>query len=177
MMHIFARIADCLRCTRGTAMTEFILIVPMMTLMLTGVMEVTGLLQLDRKLQNAAYATADLATQNPKLNNTRLADIFTAADLVVQPYVNSGLAVGIASVVFDPDTGNPSVDWTESLRGGSVPEAATLAVGMGAPGESVVVVRANYTYTTLFGDFVFSGLDLEEVAFARPRRSLKVTRE
>jgi Flp pilus assembly protein TadG len=176
-MRVFASIAGCLRCSRGAAMTEFILIVPMMVLMLTGVVEVAGLLQLDRKLQNAAYATADLSTQNPSLNDTRLADIFAAANLVLQPYIDTGLSVGIASVVFDADTGAASVDWTESLRGGTVPDAATLAVGMGGPGESVVVVRANYTYVPLFGDFVIPGVPLEETAFARPRRSLKVTRE
>ena len=62
-MRILPAIAACLRCNRGAAMTEFVLIVPMMALMLAGAVEVTGLLRLDRKLQNAAYATADLSTQ------------------------------------------------------------------------------------------------------------------
>ncbi len=80
-----------------------------MALMLAGAVEVTGLLRLDRKLQNAAYATADLSTQRPNLSDTRLADIFAAADLVIQPYIDQDLSIGISSVVFDPDDGSASV--------------------------------------------------------------------
>ena len=135
-MRILPAIAACLRCNRGAAMTEFVLIVPMMALMLAGAVEVTGLLRLDRKLQNAAYATADLSTQRPNLSDTRLADIFAAADLVIQPYIDQDLSIGISSVVFDPDDGSASVDWSESLRGGTVPDATEKAVGMGPPGTA-----------------------------------------
>jgi len=176
-MRILPAIAACLRCNRGAAMTEFVLIVPMMALMLAGAVEVTGLLRLDRKLQNAAYATADLSTQRPNLSDTRLADIFAAADLVIQPYIDQDLSIGISSVVFDPDDGSASVDWSESLRGGTVPDATEKAVGMGPPGDSVVVVRASYTYKPVFGTFVFGEIALEEIAFARPRRSSSIARE
>ncbi|MEX2616655.1 MAG: TadE/TadG family type IV pilus assembly protein [Alphaproteobacteria bacterium] len=177
MMRLSDHFVRCLQCTRGAALTEFILIVPMMALMLAGVVEATAMLRLDRKLQNAAYATADLTTQKPLLQNTRLADIFSAADLVIQPYLEQGLSVGISSVKFDPDDGTPSVDWVESLRGGTVANAIGLAAGLGTPGSSVVIVRAQYTYTPLFGDLVFGNIHLEEVAFAHPRRSASIARE
>lgn len=177
MMRLPHHLVRCLRCTRGAALTEFVLIVPMMALMLTGVVEATALLRLDRKLQNAAYATADLTTQKPILKNARLADIFSAANLVIQPYLEQGLSVGISSVVFDPDDGSPSVDWAESLRGGVVADATGLAAGLGTPGSSVVIVRAQYTYTPLFGNLVFGDIQLEEVAFAHPRRSASIARE
>ena len=170
-------IIRCLQCSRGAALTEFVLIVPMMALMLAGVVEATAMLRLDRKLQNAAYATADLATQKPTLKNSRLADIFAAADLVIQPYLEQGLSVGISSVIFDSDDGTPNVEWTESLRGGTVADAASLATGMGPPGDSVVIVRARYTYTPMFGDLVFGNIQLEEVAFSHPRRSASIERE
>lgn len=172
-----ARILACLRCNRGAALSEFVLIVPAMVLMLTGVVEVTSLLRLDRKLQNAAYATADLATQSPNLSDARLADIFTASDLVVQPFAAGGLAIGIVSVVYDPDDGVPAVDWNESLRGGTVPDATVTAAGLGPPGDSVVIVRATYQYVPIFGDYVFGTINLSETAIARPRRSAVVSRD
>lgn len=165
------------RCREGSALTEFVLIAPMMALLFLGSVEATRLLRLDRKLQNAAYATADLITQKPGLDDNRLADILLAADLVMQPFEVQGMSLGISSVVFDPGDGNASVDWSEALRGGTVPDAATQADGMGPPGDSVVIVRATYTYVPLFGDFVFGGFELEEKAFARPRRSSTVVRE
>jgi len=164
------------RCRRGSAMVEFVLVVPALVLLFGGVIEATNLLRLDRKLQNAAHATADLITQNPTLSNAQLANILTAADLVMQPFAPDGLALGISSVVFDPDDGDPQVDWTESQRGGDVPDAETLAAGLGPPGQSVVIVRATYQYTPVLGDLIFGSIPLEEKAFTRPRRSSTVVR-
>lgn len=168
---------NCLRCRKGSAMTEFVLIVPIMAFLFAGAVEATRLLRLDRKLQNAAYTTADLVTQKPTLNDDRMNDILFAADLVMQPFAVEGMALGVSSVVFDPDDGSTSVDWTESLRGGTVPDALTEADGMGPPGDSVVIVRATYDYTPIFGEFVFGTFAIEEKAFARPRRSATVVRE
>ncbi|MDD9906774.1 MAG: pilus assembly protein [Rhodospirillaceae bacterium] len=170
-------LAHCLRCRRGSAITEFVLILPMMALLFAGTVEGTRLLRLDRKLQGAAYATADLITQRPSIDNDRMTDVLVAADMVMEPFVVEGLGVGVSSVVFDPVDGTPSVDWTESHRGGTVPDAVSQAAGMGPPGDSVVIVRATYEYVPLFGDLVFGTIALEELAFARPRRSSSVTRE
>jgi Flp pilus assembly protein TadG len=170
-------IVNCLRCRKGSALTEFVLIVPMMALLFAGAVEATSLLRLDRKLQNAAYATADLITQKTSLGDERLADILAAADLVMQPFVVDGLSVGVSSVVFDPDDGVAAVDWSETHRGGTVPNAVTQAEGMGPPGDSVVIVRATYDYVPIFGDFIFGSIALEEISFARPRRSSTVERE
>jgi Flp pilus assembly protein TadG len=149
----------------------------MMALLLMGAVEAIRLLQLDRKLQNAAYTTADLVTHKPTVGNDRMADIMVAADLVMQPFIVEGLAIGVTSVVFDPDDGSASIDWSESLRGGTVPDAVLQANGMGPPGDSVVIVRATYEYVPLFGEFVFGSISLEEKAFARPRRSALIARE
>jgi Flp pilus assembly protein TadG len=174
---MIAEFSRCLRCRKGSALTEFVLILPMMALLFGGTVEGTRLLRLDRKLQNAAYATADLITQNPSVDDDRMEDVLFAADLVMEPFVVGGLSVGVSSVAFDPVDGTPTVDWSESHRGGTVPNAVAQAVGMGPPGDSVVIVRATYDYVPLFGDLIFGSIALEEMAFARPRRSTSVTRE
>ena len=145
--------------------------------LLAGVVVQTALCRLDRKLLNAVDGVAERTNQKLTLKNPRVADIFSAVDLVVQPFLKQGLSVGISSVIFDAEDGTPLVDWTESLRGGTVPDAASLATGLGPAGDSVVVVRASYTYTPIFGDLVFGNIQLEEVAFAHPRRSALIERE
>jgi Flp pilus assembly protein TadG len=174
---MIAALKKCLSCRSGAALTEFVLIVPMMAMLFAGAVEATRLLRLDRKLQNAAYATADLIAQRPSLDDDRMADILFAADLVMQPFAVNGLGVGISSVVFDPDDGAAAVDWTENHRGGTVPDAVVQADGMGQPGASVVIVRATYDYVPIFGEFIFGAFELEEKAFARPRRSAAIARD
>jgi len=153
------------------------LILPMMALLFAGTVEATRLLRLDRKLQSAAYATADLVTQKPSIDDGRMSDVLFAADLVMEPFVVDGLSVGVSSVVFDPADGSAAIDWAESHRGGTVPDALTQAAGMGPPGDSVVIVRATYDYVPMFGELIFGTIALEELAFARPRRSSSVARE
>lgn len=170
-------VLQCLRCRKGSPITEFVLILPVMALLFAGTVEATRLLRLDRKLQGAAYATADLITQRPSIDDDRMTDVLVAADMVMEPFVVDGLGVGVSSVVFDPVDGTPAVDWSESHRGGTVPDAVNQAAGMGPPGDSVVILRATYDYVPLFGELVFGTIALEELAFARPRRSSSVTRE
>ena len=160
-----------LRCERGNAVVECAFVLPLMLLLSVGVVEVTNLLRLDRKVVAAAQTAADLVTQRRDVNDAQLNDILRAAELIFEPFPSAGHSVGIVGVRYDPDTGNPAVDWTKTKNGGSVPEAVTLSTGLGAPGEGVVVVRVTYTYTPMFFDFIMGSTEIEETAVLRPRRS------
>jgi len=168
---MMAILRQILRDERGAAAAEFAILLPIMLMLFIGVVEVTNVLRLDRKVVSAALTTADLVTQRRSISNADLDDILTAAELIVEPYSTSGLSVGIASVRFDPDTGAGSIDWTRNENGGSVSDAATIAASVARPGESAIVVRASYSYTPLFFDFVMSATTIEETAVLRPRRS------
>jgi len=156
---------------RGNATVDFAFLLPIMLMLFIGVVEVTNLLRLDRKVVAAAQTVADLVTQRREVSDAQLGDILTAAELIFEPYPATAHSVGIAGVRYDADTGNPTVDWSKSKNGGSVPNALTLAEGMGAPGEGIVIVRVAYNYTPVFFDFVMSATSVEETAILRPRRS------
>lgn len=156
---------------RGTAVLEFGFLLPIMLMLFVGVVEVTNVLRLDRKVVAAAQTAADLVTQRREVSDAQLNDILRAVELIFEPFPAVNHSVGIAAVSFDPDTGNPTLDWTKSKNGGSVPDALTAAAGLGAPGEGVVVVRVNYSYTPVFFDFVLNATDIEETSVLRPRRS------
>lgn len=160
-----------LRDERGNSTVDFALLLPIMLMLFVGVVEVTNVLRLDQKVVDSAQTTADLVTQQREVNDAQLNDILTAAELIFEPFPVAAHSVGIVSVVYDPDTGTPSVDWTKSKNGGSVPNAVTLATGLGDPGEGVVVVRVTYNYSPVFFDFVMSATEIEETAILRPRRS------
>jgi Flp pilus assembly protein TadG len=156
---------------RGNAMVDFAFLLPIMLMLFVGVVEVTRLLQLDRKVVAAAQTTADLVTQRREVTDAQLDDFLRAAELIFEPSPASSITVGITGVRYDVDSGNPEVDWTKSRNGGSVPDALIVAAGLGGPGEGVVVVRVTYNYTPLFFDFVLSETEIEETAVMRPRRS------
>ena len=160
-----------IRDERGNAIVDFAFVLPIMLMMFIGVVEVTNVLRLDRKVVAAAQTAADLVTQRREINDAQLNDILTAAELIFEPFPAAAHSVGIVGVRYDPNTGAPTLDWTKSKNGGAVPDALTQAVGLGAPGEGVVVVRVTYNYTPVFFDFVMSAATIEETAILRPRRS------
>jgi Flp pilus assembly protein TadG len=156
---------------RGSALVDFAFLLPIMLMLLIGLVEVTNLLSLDRKVVASALTTADLVTQRRDVSDAQLNDVLRAAELILEPYPTAPHSVGIVGVRFDSDTGNPAVDWTKSKNGGSVSDALTLAQGMGAPGEGIVIVRVAYDYSPVFFDFILSATSIEETAILRPRRS------
>ena len=162
---------NLMRDERGTAVVDFAFVLPILLLLLIGVIEVTNLLSVDRKVVAAAQTTADLVSQRREVDDAQLNDYLRAAELIFEPYPASAVKVGIVSIRFNADSGAPEVDWTKSKNGGSVPNALAVAQGLGGPGEGVVVVRASYAYTPLFLDFIFSAMEIEETAVLRPRRS------
>lgn len=164
-------LTDIARDERANATIDFALVLPIMVMLFIGVVEITNVLRLDRKVVDAAQTTADLVSQRREVTDAQLNDILTAAELIFEPFPAASHTVGIAAVRFDPNTGNPTVDWTKSKNGGTTPNALAQATGLGEPGEGVVVVRVTYSYTPVFFDFIMGPTTVEETAVLRPRRS------
>lgn len=162
---------NILRDERGSAAVDMIVLLPIMLMVFIGVVELTSVLRLDRKVVAAAQTTADLITQRREVDAADLNDILRAAELILEPYAPAGHTIGIVGVQYDEDSGDPEVLWTRSKNGGSVPDALAVAAGLGAKGEGVVVVRVTYNYTPVFFDFIMGQTTLEETTVLRPRRS------
>ena len=155
----------------GNATIDFAFLLPIMLMLFIGVVEVTNLLRLDRKVVDSAQTVADLITQQRDVSTAQVTDILRAAELVLEPFPAANHNVGIAAVRFNVDTGAPELDWEQSKNGGAVTDALTLAQNMGPPGEGVVIVRVAYSYSPVFFDFIMGATTVEEVAILRPRRS------
>ncbi|MGF1629619.1 MAG: TadE/TadG family type IV pilus assembly protein [Kiloniellaceae bacterium] len=164
-------VRQILRDERGIAVVEFAFLLPIMLMLFVGVVEVTNLLRLERKVVSSAQTTADLITQRREVSNAQLNDILLAAELIFAPYPAAAVSVGVVGVRFHPNTGAPTVDWSRSQNGGSAPNALTVSQGLGQPGDGVVVVRVTYSYSPVFFDFILSPMQIEETAVLRPRRS------
>jgi len=164
-------------CSRGLAASEFALIAPILALVYCGVVEITALILVQRKVIAATQSTADLITQEATVTNSDIADIEVAARLIFTPYSTGNLSMTFASIRFDSTTGEPLLEWQEQSGGGvGGATLVPLAVGMGLPGEGLVITVVTYAYTPIFADLITGTIMLTERAFTRPRRSKVVTR-
>lgn len=155
---------------RGVAAVEFALVLPVLLLILMGVIELSNVMMVERKLLNAMQSAADLIGQDTDITDAELDDIFFAAQLTMNPYDTSNLTIGVASVRFDDTTGNPTLDWSEGWNGGSVTNPTTLAAGRGEAGASIVIVSGVYSYTPLSTLIITSTMSLGEISYVRPRK-------
>ena len=163
-----------LRCRKGTAGVEAALLLPVLITMLLGLVEMSKYIEAAQRAMSAAQSVADLVTQDVTHTDASLAEIRTAARLVMAPLPtgNADLSIMIVSVGFDDQDGTPFVLWQDPYAG-TVTADPNRATDLGDPGESVIMVTMTYNYDSPFG-FLFEGRTLTEEAFSRPRITSRI---
>ena len=153
---VFALAGD----TRGAAAVEFAFLLPLLTLMLLGTMELGRAVNMDREFTIATGMTGDLVareqflgTSSTDAKNT-LDSMMASIKHIMQPYDSSTLALGIFSVQASAtNAADTRVVWSYSWNGKSVPAKCatyTLPAGLLAKGGSTIVVESTFVFKPLF---------------------------
>ena len=171
--------------TRGVASLEFVMIAPVLCLLLLGIYQYSQLVRAKAKLSSVAVSVADLVAQQANGvtigTGGSLGNFCKAAELMMAPFptgaTNTTFSLAIASVSnYAP--GTVSVDWeVDTACTTTAPAMGATAISLAnAPvnlvptvGDSVIMVRANYTYSTLIPYFAPAVTARTTVGFARPR--------
>ena len=155
---------------RASVAAEFVLLIPVLITLFLGITEAANAVIMYMKVIDAADTVSDLVAQYSTVASADLDNIYIAGQLVMEPSPGNGLGLAIASVTFDPVSGNPSVAW-QVTRGGApaMADAATAAIGLGNPGDSIIEATASYTYTSLFRFVLPNAITMSTRVFSRPR--------
>ena len=185
---MFATARDGLRKLKrnadGVAAVEFGMIVPIMFSLLVGSVEFSQAITVDRRVTQAASATADLISRAPSegLSTAQVDRDLSIIEQLMAPYDAAALTVNIVSVKALPVPNNPNalnyvVDWSRDNRGGTpyargTPAPFGMPAGLLVAGESVIVGHAIYNYTPLiFNYFIKQAFNLEEKFYLKPRNA------
>ena len=110
----------------GMAAVEFAMIVPIMFSMFVGSIEFSQAITVDRRVTQAASATADLISRAPSegVSTAQIDRDLTIVGQLMAPYDAAALTVNIISIKAVPVPGNPNalnyvVDWSRDNRGGT----------------------------------------------------------
>jgi Flp pilus assembly protein TadG len=169
--------------TRGTAAVEFAFLLPLLTLMLLGTMELGRAINMDREFTMATGMTGDLVareqflgTSSTDAKNT-LDSMMASIQHIMQPYDSSSLALGIFSVQASATNASDTrVVWSYSWNGKTVPSKCatyTLPSGMLAKGGSTVVVESSFLFKPLFVNVIpgLSTMTWTDKSYHSPRNS------
>ncbi len=171
----------------GAVAVEFALLAPALIFILAGSMELAHLMIAERKVLGVAQATADLIGQaDSEMSRADIEGVCAGAQMMIYPYEATDLSVTIAHLEFPVDSSLPParrendqncaiVNEEVDLTDGNLPNAVELATGLGEPLSSVVIARADFNYSSVWGTLVL-GTDgaqqtITRIAFARPRRT------
>ncbi len=159
----------------GVSAVEFALIAPVMIAILFGSVEVSLALIADRKVTQTASTVADLVAQDDAITAGEMADIFTAASAIMQPYDTAPLQMRISSVVMAPNK-KIYVDWSQgkNMSARKSGSSVTVPKGLLQPNSSIIMAEVSYDYTPTLGNFLKAPIGLGDTFYLRPRRSLKV---
>lgn len=172
--------------TDGIAAVEFGYIAPVMLLMLVGSVEASRAISIDRRFSSITSMVGDLVSREQDMgktqaeNITKITAIMQAVQHVMKPHPYDTLEIEIIPVMgFGDGTDTKLYAPSYKLSGGTVATvksrcaAYTLPTGLVAPGGSVIVVEAKYTYTPMsYATWIFGGAkNWEDKATHSPRHS------
>ncbi|MEL6258161.1 MAG: TadE/TadG family type IV pilus assembly protein, partial [Pseudomonadota bacterium] len=85
----------------GVSAVEFALVAPVMIAVFFGSMELSLVMQVDRKTTTAAATLGDLVAQASAMDQSQLDDIFAATELILAPNATQNMRQRVSSVIED----------------------------------------------------------------------------
>ena len=160
----------------AVAAIEAALLVPLMLSIMFGVVDVGMALNTNQKVVNATSTMADLLTREENVTNDLFNEAVTAGQLTMAPYDIGPMGYDVAGIKFLTPAKTPTVEWRDTFNMEPNPSVTADSTGMGNENEGVVAVTVKYTYEPFFSSFVLGAIPMQEVFYARGRKSSFVTR-
>jgi Flp pilus assembly protein TadG len=166
---------------RAVSAIEFALLAPLMIMMYVGAAELGNALTINRRTSAVTSTAADLVAQVKSLSTSDLEDIGKAATSVMAPYPTTPLTIVVSSVVADQNN-NGKVTWSYAINGGTPRGCGSnysVPAGLTQPNSSVIVAEVTYEFEPMTNLTVFGApiaYDMNRTFYARPRKSLQVTK-
>ncbi len=167
---------------RGSVLVEFAFVLPLMITLFFGVVEGTRAVRVKMNLANAAAAYANMIAMQSSQTASQMSNSCNGAKLSMYPFSSTPFIAAAASVTKSQSAGTVAVDWNDTTHCGAATAIASATTVATSPtnmipnnGDSVIIVRATYTYTAPFHVIFPSTMSFTVTVFARPRNNSSVT--
>jgi hypothetical protein len=167
------RASEFARDMRGVAAIEMAFIFPVMIILYIGLVDVTNLLMVNRRVTLTTSTLADLVTQADSTITTADIDgVFESARAIFEPMPVDGISLNLWA--FRMEDGSPTLQWqyTNGVTCGSAPEGGDDMESLMEDGNDIIVGRVCYTQEAILGSlFTVDSFELEDELMLRPRQS------
>jgi Flp pilus assembly protein TadG len=149
MKNLNQRFGRFKRDNRGVVAIEAALIFPLMMLLYVGLIDITGLISMNRKVTYASGVMADLVTQSKTtITKVEIEESYNAAFMVLKPMASSGVNIDVWG--FRPNAGNTAFTNPWTIKNGAGCGTAPTAAGLNTlttAGNDLIIARVCTTYT------------------------------
>ena len=168
----FSSLHSFARNNTGIAAVEFALIAPILIVLFLGAVEFSQAITVDRKLTALASSTADLVAQTEDIDDTEMDNIFQASTAIMTPYSTATLEVVVSGISID-GSGTATVTWSDTYQGTarSVGSNVTLPPALIINNTCLVMSESEYSFSSVVGHFLTSGVNMDDIFYLRPRAS------
>lgn len=168
---------------RGNAAIEFAIVAPLLALLLLGMVEVGRAVSNNRHFTLTVYSIGDLVAREEYLGaskgaaDTNVGLMMDSIKQLMRPYDPSSIKVAVYSVKASAkDATKGKVEWVYKYHKTDAKAQCSdyaLPPNFVPPGGSVIVVDADYTFKSLFGNKVpgMSSMLWNEKSYHSPRNS------
>ena len=167
-----------LRCRKGTAATEFALLLPVLIFLFFGLVEASDAMTVNRKVSISGNTMADLAAQSTQLTRDDIDNLLIGVIKILEPSDTTNLQINIVSVVLD--NGNPIVHWSHDNSGSEPYVVGAPYLGLQDntvldASSSLIITEITYPYTSNLSHFVIRApLTFNRTSVRWPRLSSRV---
>jgi Flp pilus assembly protein TadG len=171
------RAARFARDERGVSAVEFAMLLPLMTTLYLGGVEVSQGVSIDRKVTLTARTVTDLTSQVSSVNNSGMNNILTAATSILSPYPVDKAKITVSLLKIDANS-KVTVEWSDTKNGTARTKGSTVTIpsALVVPNTSLVWGEVSYSYKPVVGYVLTGTLNLKDQIFMRPRLSDTITR-
>lgn len=166
--------------TRGVAMVEFGLMLPLLLTLFYGVVEITRFILITQKVEKLAHSVADVTSQSQTVTLADLDRVMVATNDIMNPYAMGVNGRVIVNSIYRPAgaTTTPSINW-QYLGGGTLVAASALGAVNATPAlptgftiderENVIAAEVYYRFSPLLTSQWFGTTTIYRSAFYKPR--------
>ncbi|MBI1251605.1 MAG: hypothetical protein GC189_09055 [Alphaproteobacteria bacterium] len=170
-LRTLARLRALKRSRRGVAAVEFALIAPMMIFTLFGAVDMVDALGVAQRAENTASSIADVISRDNEISNAEMADIWTAADVLMFPSDSDNLQMRVSAVMITSST-EARVVWSDGHNGyapRAVGSTVSFPANMMIPDTSLIYTETQYLYTPPLGMLFGTSVTMQHHAQRRSR--------
>jgi len=159
---IHAALDTCRWERRGVAAIEFALIVPILSAMFIGAVELSQAITVDRRVTQVASSTADLvAWAEKQISQAEIGDIMKVGGYILEPYSQGPLQITLRNVTSSPaNATTTNQSWSCTYKGLDKTQTCdcsntikSIPPNLLTTNDSVVVAEVTYGHKPLIFDY------------------------